>query len=113
MYYLVSTKTDNISQLSRFCGILRGQESFAQAVSFGLNTRNWYGGRVPLAVNTALLGLAIYPTYLVVRDHVPDVTDKFAAEESKGSERSSDIEGTDARRVSVRDVEKLATGAAH
>lgn len=77
LYYLVSTMTDNISELgtyilwldacsfyiwsmltwqARFTGILRGQESFAQAVSFGINTRNWKGGRVPLAVNTILLG---------------------------------------------------------
>lgn len=56
LYYFVSTKTDNISELSRFTGILRGQESFSQAVSFGINTRDWYGGRVPLAVNTILLG---------------------------------------------------------
>ncbi|KKA20199.1 hypothetical protein T310_5768 [Rasamsonia emersonii CBS 393.64] len=74
IYYLVSTLTDNISELSRFTGILRGQESFAQAVSFGLNTRNWYGGRVPLAVNTILLGLAVYPTWLVVKDLKPDAT---------------------------------------
>lgn len=56
LYYLVATKTDNISELTRFSGILRGQESFGQAVSYGLNTRKWVGGRVPLAVNTILLG---------------------------------------------------------
>jgi hypothetical protein len=41
---------------ARFTGILRGQESFGQAVSYGLNTRKWKGGRVPLAANTILLG---------------------------------------------------------
>lgn len=56
LYYLLATKTDNISELSRFSGILRGQESFGQAVAFGLNTRKWTGGRVPLIVNTILLG---------------------------------------------------------
>ncbi|KXT06750.1 hypothetical protein AC579_10473 [Pseudocercospora musae] len=71
MYYLLATKTDNISDLARFSGILRGQESFAQAVSYGINSRNWKGGRVPLAVNTVLLGLAVFPTWLVVRSHVP------------------------------------------
>ncbi|KAM3496959.1 hypothetical protein MY10362_009674, partial [Beauveria mimosiformis] len=55
MYYFIATKRDSISELSRLSGILRGQESFAQAVSFGLNTRKWHGGRVPLAVNTILL----------------------------------------------------------
>ncbi|EME78848.1 uncharacterized protein MYCFIDRAFT_144007 [Pseudocercospora fijiensis CIRAD86] len=71
MYYLLATKTDNISDLARFSGILRGQESFAQAVSYGINSRNWKGGRVPLAVNTILLGLAVFPTWIVVRSHVP------------------------------------------
>lgn len=56
LYYLLATKTDNISELSRFSGILRGQESFSQAISFGLNTKTWHGGRVPLAINTILLG---------------------------------------------------------
>lgn len=58
LYYFLATKTDNISELSRFSGILRGQESFAQAISYGLNTRDWKGGRVPLAVNTILLGMS-------------------------------------------------------
>jgi hypothetical protein len=71
LYYLLATKTDNISELSRFSGILRGQESFGQAVAFGLNTKKWKGGRVPLIVNTILLVGAVYPTWLVVRDHVP------------------------------------------
>ncbi|KAJ5304493.1 uncharacterized protein N7443_004153 [Penicillium atrosanguineum] len=71
LYYFLSTMTDNISELSRLSGILRGQESFSQAVSFGLNTRDWYGGRVPLAVNTILLGLAVLPTWFVLRDHQP------------------------------------------
>lgn len=61
LYYLIATKTDNISELSRFSGILRGQESFSQAISFGLNTRKWKGGRVPLAVNTILLGICSLP----------------------------------------------------
>lgn len=59
MYYLLATSTDNISELTRFAGILRGQESFAQAVSYGINVKEWYGGRVPLAVNTILLGQSL------------------------------------------------------
>ncbi|KAI0838478.1 MFS general substrate transporter [Hypoxylon sp. FL0890] len=71
LYYLVANKTDNISELTRFSGILRGQESFAQAVTYGLNTKNWVGGRVPLAVNTILLFLAAFPTWFVVHNLVP------------------------------------------
>ncbi|UNI22253.1 hypothetical protein JDV02_008158 [Purpureocillium takamizusanense] len=79
LYYFLATKTDNISELSRFCGILRGQESFAQAVSFGLNTKQWHGGRVPLAINTILLGLSVFPTWLAVKGHVPVETPKSSA----------------------------------
>ncbi|UKZ82936.1 hypothetical protein TrVFT333_010736 [Trichoderma virens FT-333] len=82
LYYLVATMTDNVSELTRLTGILRGQESFAQAVSYGLNTRGWYGGRVPLAVNTILLGLAVVPTYLVVRSHNPDEAETDLQEKS-------------------------------
>ena len=67
---------------------------------------------MPLAVNTILLGLAVYPTWLVVRDHVPDTTDKFAVDGSKvdGSERTSDEESFEVQEVSLADREKLAVG---
>ncbi|KAI0478036.1 MFS general substrate transporter [Xylaria cf. heliscus] len=94
LYYLVSTKTDNISELTRFSGILRGQESFGQAVSFGLNTREWYGGRVPLAVNTILLGLAVYPTWLVVHNHVPVEVKSTEDATTPNPELDSDVEKT-------------------
>ncbi|KAJ5512768.1 hypothetical protein N7463_002320 [Penicillium fimorum] len=80
LYYLLSTMTDNISELSRLSGILRGQESFSQAVSYGLNSKKWHGGRVPLIVNTILLVLSIWPTWLVVRTHVPIEHHKETAE---------------------------------
>ncbi|KAI0876806.1 MFS general substrate transporter [Hypoxylon argillaceum] len=94
LYYLVSTKTDNISELTRFSGILRGQESLGQAVSFGLNTRSWVGGRVPLAVNTILLGLAVYPTWLVVRDHIPVEEKNTGSLDTPNAELESDVEKT-------------------
>ena len=56
LYYIIGSMTDNIAELTRLTGILRGQESFGQAVSYGLNSKKWYGGRVPMAVNTILLG---------------------------------------------------------
>lgn len=56
LYYLVASMTGDLAELTRLTGILRGQESFGEAVSFGLNTKNWFGGRVPMAVNSILLG---------------------------------------------------------
>lgn len=40
-------------------------------MSFGINTKEWKGGRVPLAVNTVLLGLAVVPTWIALQEHVP------------------------------------------
>jgi MFS family permease len=110
MYYFMATKTDTISELSRFAGILRGQESFAQAVSFGINTRNWKGGRVPLAINTVLLGLAIVPTWVAMRNHVPVETDKFAV--AAGQTSDDEIAHVAEERITVDDKEKLAKGQA-
>ncbi|CEJ60562.1 Putative Duf895 domain membrane protein [Penicillium brasilianum] len=101
LYYLLSTMTDNISELSRLAGVLRGQESFAQAVSYGLNTREWYGGRVPLAVNTILLGLAVLPTWIVVKNHSP-----IEHAKSEGTWTSSQDEEQALPRESDRDIQK-------
>jgi hypothetical protein len=116
LYYLLATSTDNISELSRFAGILRGQESFGQAVAFGLNTRKWKGGRVPLGVNTALLVLAVYPTWLVVRDHVPveaPAPGEAALEQAKAGEKDKeDLEGPAEQVIELQDKQKFAQGEA-
>ncbi|KAJ5570606.1 DUF895 domain membrane protein [Penicillium hispanicum] len=88
LYYMVGEMTDNIAELTRLTGILRGQMSFGEAVSYGLNTRNWYGGRVPMAVNTVLLGLCVIPTWVVVRNFVPNVADKSETQVNGPQERA-------------------------
>jgi hypothetical protein len=123
LYYFLSTKTDNISELcmlpsspvfpllrwksvlmvkqtARFSGILRGQESFSQAVSFGINTRDWKGGRVPLAVNTVLLGLAVVPTWIALQEHVPVEVPKKIEEVSELEDKVAS--GEDKKKYSVR-----------
>ncbi|KAJ5649952.1 uncharacterized protein N7484_003675 [Penicillium longicatenatum] len=106
LYYLLSTMTDNISELSRLSGILRGQESFAQAVSYGINTRDWYGGRVPLAVNTILLGIAVVPTWMVIKSHSPIENSKNVEvnNESKDEEKGTPNNG------SLKSKEVIVTG---
>ncbi|KAL1847813.1 hypothetical protein VTK73DRAFT_10257 [Phialemonium thermophilum] len=110
LYYLVSTMTDNISELAHLTGILRGQESFAQAVSFGLNTKEWKGGRVPLAVNTILLGLSVLPTWLVVRSHEPDKRrdEQLVHEEESRADANSDVEKAGHLSETQAQGEKLA-----
>lgn len=70
--WLWSSQYDTNSHKARFTGILRGQESFAQAVSFGINTRDWYRGRVPMVVNTILLG--------TVSIHLPTPPNLFSSD---------------------------------
>ena len=93
LYYLLSTATDNMSELTRYCGILRGQESFGQAVAFGLVTTKWHGGRVPLGVNTVLLVLSAYPTWLAMSEHEP-----IEASESSEATASTELSDTDSYR---------------
>jgi len=117
---LVGEMTDNIAELTRLTGTLRGQMSFGEAVSYGLNTHEWYGGRAPMAVNTILLGeflesdhsishqvlihdlgLCVIPTWIVVRKFVPDeepVT--FSTESDQQIETE----------VIVNDKEKISRG---
>jgi hypothetical protein len=114
LYYLLATSTDNISELSRFAGVLRGQESFGQAVAFGLNTRKWKGGRVPLGVNTALLVLSIYPTWLVVRDHVPVEAPNVETQGEKAEtiQELPNKESVAEQTIELEDQHKFAQGEA-
>lgn len=94
LYYILSTSTDNMSELTRYCGILRGQESFGQAVAFGLCTEKWHGGRVPLGVMTVLLVLSAYPTWLAMHEHNP--IEAAAA----GPDNAAELTDSDSRKVS-------------
>ncbi|KAK7687853.1 hypothetical protein QCA50_009072 [Cerrena zonata] len=109
LYYVMGTLTDDISELTRYTGILRGMESFAQAVAYGLNaTRNvdpWvpvclqrlstlnvgftaYNTR-KLGINVALLLISIYPTWLVISNLEPpedeDIKKRVEDEEDTAS----------------------------
>ncbi|KAJ5707699.1 DUF895 domain membrane protein [Penicillium malachiteum] len=90
LYYLIGQLTDDISELTRLTGILRGQISFGEAVSYGLNTHDWYGGRAPMAVNTILLGLCVVPTWIAVRNYVPDENAPNADDATKSVDSESD-----------------------
>jgi hypothetical protein len=76
MYYIMGTLTDDISELTRYTGILRGIESFAQALAYGLNANKNIDAWIPVGINLGLLVLSVYPTWLVVRDIRPPEDDK-------------------------------------
>ncbi|KAJ6017282.1 DUF895 domain membrane protein [Penicillium sp. IBT 35674x] len=107
LYYLVGEMTDNIAELTRLTGILRGQMSFGEAVSYGLNTHEWYGGRAPMAVNTILLGLCVIPTWIVVRKFVPD-EEPMALSTESGQQIETEIIVNDKEKMS-RVVDQTST----
>ncbi|PYI02710.1 hypothetical protein BO78DRAFT_432663 [Aspergillus sclerotiicarbonarius CBS 121057] len=112
LYYLVGSMTDNIAELTRLTGILRGQESFGEAVSYGLNTREWFGGRVPMAVNTILLGLCVVPTWIMVRDF--DIGDSESEGEGEKGERMGGDSAVDEKGVlspEVKETGRVAGGS--
>lgn len=129
LYYVVANKADNISELTRLSGILRGQESFAQAISFGINTRRWHGGRVPMAVNTILLGkslvtlsrlekanhdcagLAAYPTWLVAREMQPVEDQKEAGPVDNNAPDTGDEKITTLEKVASLDGDDKSRSA--
>lgn len=76
-------------------------------MSFGINTKDWYFGRFPMAVDTALLGevhpktrkkafidinqvLAVVPTWIALRDHVPVVIPKDCDTNKEAEVRGDD-----------------------
>lgn len=71
LYYIMGTLTTDISELNRYTGILRGVESFAQAVAYGLNANKRINAWIPIGINLALLVICVFPTWLVVRDIKP------------------------------------------
>jgi hypothetical protein len=62
-------------------------------VAFGLVTTKWHGGRVPLGVNTVLLVLSAYPTWLAMSEHEP-----IEASESSEATASTELSDTDSYR---------------
>ncbi|ESK90781.1 duf895 domain membrane protein [Moniliophthora roreri MCA 2997] len=86
LYYIMGTLTDDISELTRYTGILRGIESFAQAVAYGLNATRKVDAWVPVGINIALLVISVYPTWLVVRDSNPPEDEELLGDKEKSSQ---------------------------
>ncbi|EEB89602.1 hypothetical protein MPER_12280 [Moniliophthora perniciosa FA553] len=97
LYYIMGTLTNDISELTRYTGILRGIESFAQAVAYGLNATKKVDAWVPVGINIALLVISVYPTWLVVRDSNPP-EDEELLKSSSDKEKSSRTDMTHHKR---------------
>ncbi|KAL0060311.1 hypothetical protein AAF712_012877 [Marasmius tenuissimus] len=90
LYYIMGTFTEDISELTRYTGILRGVESFAQAVAYGLNADKRINSWVPIGINLGLLVISIYPTWLVVQDFGAQEEKKLAAQDEEKTSVSDD-----------------------
>ncbi|KIY67336.1 MFS general substrate transporter [Cylindrobasidium torrendii FP15055 ss-10] len=67
LYWLTGTLTHDLHELVHVTGIVRGIEGAGQAVAYGIEGSGaspW----VHIGLNVGLVGLSIYPAYLVIKD---------------------------------------------
>lgn len=67
LYFVCGTLVSKPADIVRIGGLLRATESAAQAVSYGLNSLKSFEGVGASALNFALWGIAIVPSWLVIR----------------------------------------------
>ncbi|GAA6031351.1 hypothetical protein JCM8097_005614 [Rhodosporidiobolus ruineniae] len=67
LYHVVGTLVVEPADIVRIAGLLRGTESAAQAISYGLNSLSSMQDIGSAALNTGLWLVSLYPAWLVVR----------------------------------------------
>ncbi|KAH9855902.1 major facilitator superfamily domain-containing protein [Lenzites betulinus] len=68
LYFVVGHLAKSPEEIVRLAGLLRGTESAAQAVSYGLGSVASFGRVGGSAVNFGLWGIALVPAWLVVKE---------------------------------------------
>ncbi|OJT06505.1 hypothetical protein TRAPUB_2664 [Trametes pubescens] len=68
LYFVVGHLARTPEEVVRIAGLLRGTESAAQAVSYGLSSVSSFAAVGASAVNFGLWGVALVPAWLVIRD---------------------------------------------
>ncbi|KAI0774882.1 major facilitator superfamily domain-containing protein [Trametes elegans] len=68
LYFVVGHLARTPEEVVRIAGLLRGTESAAQAVSYGLSSVSSFASVGGSAINFGLWGVALVPAWLVVRD---------------------------------------------
>ncbi|EIW54389.1 uncharacterized protein TRAVEDRAFT_132311, partial [Trametes versicolor FP-101664 SS1] len=68
LYFVIGHLAKTPEDVVRIAGLLRGTESAAQAVSYGLSSVSSFAAVGASAVNFGLWGIALVPAWLVIRD---------------------------------------------
>ncbi|KAH8831124.1 major facilitator superfamily domain-containing protein [Flagelloscypha sp. PMI_526] len=108
LYYIMGTLTSDITELTRYTGILRGIESFAQAVAYGLNASASVDPWVSIGIQLALFVIAVYPTWLVVVGLYPNELLEDP-DQKRDSAASLDAKSSTEKHLQPQDLIKVAT----
>ncbi|KAE8153101.1 major facilitator superfamily domain-containing protein [Aspergillus avenaceus] len=83
LYFLVGNLADDEEEVVRICGLLRGTESAAQAVSYGLNSVTIMASVGSVYLNFGLWAIALFPAWLVVKQVGVTLGDKKIERETR------------------------------
>ncbi|KFZ24281.1 hypothetical protein V502_01240 [Pseudogymnoascus sp. VKM F-4520 (FW-2644)] len=76
LYFVVGNLASTEAEVVRIAGLLRGTESAAQAVSYGLNSIPIMGSIGSVYLNFGLWAIAIVPAWLVIKEIGVTIVDK-------------------------------------
>ncbi|KAE8353801.1 major facilitator superfamily domain-containing protein [Aspergillus coremiiformis] len=83
LYFLVSNLADDEEEVVRISGLLRGTESAAQAVSYGLNSVKIMASVGSVYLNFGLWGISLIPAWFVVKQIGVTLGDKKVERERR------------------------------
>lgn len=68
LYFVIGSLAKNDAEVIRYAGLLRGTESAAQAVSYGLTSVKVMGSVGCIYLNFGLWALALAPAWMVIKE---------------------------------------------
>lgn len=68
LYFVIGSLAKNDAEVIRYAGLLRGTESAAQAVSYGLTSDKIMGSVGCIYMNFAMYAIALFPAWLVIKE---------------------------------------------
>ncbi|KAJ5993997.1 hypothetical protein N7451_009721 [Penicillium sp. IBT 35674x] len=92
LFFLVGNLADDDEEVVRIAGLLRGTESAAQAVSYGLSSVTVMAAVGSVYLNFVLWAIAILPAWLLVKEVGDLFGDKKLERESRALREPSDTE---------------------
>ncbi|KAJ5604625.1 Major facilitator superfamily domain general substrate transporter [Penicillium lagena] len=92
LFFLAGNLADDHEEVIRIAGLLRGTESAAQTVSYGLSSVSIMASVGDVYLNFGLWAVAVLPAWLIVREIGTILGDKKLDRETRGLREASDGE---------------------